>query len=47
MKDTIRSVLKELYNYKISNGFVYRKYLSEDVKLIDPGVETAKKRTSP
>ena len=42
LKDTIHSVLKELYNYQSANQFVYRKYLSEDVALIDPGVETAK-----
>ena len=42
LKDTIHAVLKELYNYQSANQFVYRKYLSEDVALIDPGVETAK-----
>ena len=42
LKDTIHAVFKELYNYKSANQFVYRKYLSEDVALIDPGVETAK-----
>ena len=42
LKDTIHSVLQELYNYKSANQFVYRKYLAEDVALIDPGVETAK-----
>lgn len=42
LKDTIGSVLKELYNYRNSGGFVYRKFLSPDVVLIDPGVETAK-----
>ena len=42
LKDTIHSVLQELYNYQSANQFVYRKYLAEDVALIDPGVETAK-----
>ncbi len=42
LKDTIHAVLKELYNYQSANEFVYRKYLSNDIALIDPGVETAK-----
>ncbi len=42
LKDTIHAVLKELYNYQSANQFVYRTYLSADVALIDPGVETAK-----
>ena len=42
LKDTIHAVLKELYNYKLANQFMYRKYLAEEVELIDPGVETAK-----
>jgi glutamate racemase len=42
MKDTIRSVLNELYNYQSGHDFVYRKYLAAHVELVDPGVETAK-----
>jgi glutamate racemase len=42
LKDTIQSVLKELYNYQSGNEFVYRKYLAAHVELVDPGVETAK-----
>lgn len=42
MKDTINAVFKELYNYAENGKYVYRKYLVEHVKLIDPGVETAK-----
>ncbi|MEY4660111.1 MAG: hypothetical protein RLZZ42_63 [Bacteroidota bacterium] len=42
MRDTIRSVLKELYNLKIRGEFVYRTVLAEYVELVDPAVETAK-----
>ena len=42
MRDTIRHVLNELYNYKVSGEYVYRTVLAEYVELIDPAVETAK-----
>jgi glutamate racemase len=42
MRDTIRNVLKELYNLKIRGEFVYRTVLAEYVELVDPAVETAK-----
>ncbi len=42
MKDTIRSVLSELYNYQTNGNYRYRKILAVHVKLIDPAVETAK-----
>jgi len=42
LKDTIASVLNELYHYKNNNEYRYRKYLVEKVELIDPSVETAK-----
>lgn len=42
MRDTIRDVLKELYNLKIRGEFVYRTVLAEYVELVDPAVETAK-----
>ena len=42
MRDTIRSVLKELYNLKLRGEFVYRSVLAEYVELVDPAVETAK-----
>jgi len=39
----INSVLKELYNYKDKNdAYVYRKFMGEHIKLIDPAVDTAK-----
>lgn len=39
----INKVIKELYNYKNQKGtYVYRKYIAEDVRLIDPAVNTAK-----
>ena len=42
LKDTIASVLNELYHYKNNNEYRYRKYLVEKVELIDPSIETAK-----
>ena len=42
LKDTIASVLNELYQYKKDNQYRYRNYLVEKVELIDPSVETAK-----
>jgi glutamate racemase len=42
MKDTIRSVLRELYNYQTNGNYRYRKILAAHVELIDPAVETAK-----
>lgn len=42
MKDTIASVLQELYNLHNGTAFVYRNVLARDVALIDPAVETAK-----
>lgn len=42
MRDTIRHVLNELYNYKVGSEYEYRTVLAEYVELIDPAVETAK-----
>ena len=42
MKDTIRSVLNELYNYQSNGTYRYRIILATHVELIDPAVETAK-----
>ena len=42
LKDTIASVLNELYHYKNNNEYKYRNYLVEKVELIDPSIETAK-----
>jgi hypothetical protein len=42
LKDTIASVLNELYHYKNNNEYRYRKFLVEKVELIDPSIETAK-----
>jgi glutamate racemase len=42
MRDTIRHVLNELYNYKVSGEYAYRTVLAEYVELIDPAIETAK-----
>jgi glutamate racemase len=42
MKDTIRSVLNELYNYQTNGAYRYRNILAAHVELIDPAVETAK-----
>ncbi len=42
MKDSIRSVLNELYNVNINGEYRYRSVLAAYVELIDPAVETAK-----
>lgn len=42
MRDTIRNVLKELYNLKFNGKYAYRSVLANHVELIDPAVETAK-----
>lgn len=42
MRDTIRHVLNELYNFKINGQYAYRNVLAEYVELVDPAVETAK-----
>lgn len=42
MKDSIRSVLTELYNVNINGEYRYRSVLDPYVELIDPAVETAK-----
>lgn len=42
MKDTIRSVLNELYNYQTNGNYRYQKILARHVELIDPAVETAR-----
>lgn len=42
LKDTIASVLHELYNFQSNGNYRYRKYLAEHVELIDPALETAK-----
>lgn len=42
LRDTIASVLKEMYQVKSNGQYRYRKVLSANVELIDPAVETAK-----
>lgn len=42
LRDTIASVLKELYEVKTNGQYRYQKVLSSKVELIDPAVETAK-----
>ena len=42
LRDTISSVLKELYDFKDENGYRYRGVLALKVELIDPAIETAK-----
>ncbi len=42
MRDTIKHVLNELYNFKINGAYAYRDVLAAHVELIDPAVETAK-----
>jgi len=42
MKDSIRFVLDEMYNYTTNGIYRYREVLSSKVELIDPSVETAK-----
>jgi len=41
--DEIKVVLKELYNYKGRDGaYLYRKFMVENIQLVDPAVNTAK-----
>ena len=42
MRDTIRTVLQELYQYQENGSYIYRSVLAAEVELIDPSVETAK-----
>ena len=42
MRDTIRSVLAELYNHKRNGEYAYRAVLAPYVELVDPSLETAK-----
>ncbi len=42
LKDTIQSVLTELYNFKSGGDYLYRNVISANVQLIDPAIETAK-----
>jgi len=42
MRDTIRHVLNELYNFKMNGEYAYRDVLAYYVELVDPAVETAK-----
>ncbi len=42
LKDTIATVLNQLYHFKNKNEYRYRNYLVEKVELIDPSIETAK-----
>lgn len=41
--DEINTVLHELYNYKGKDGaYLYRNFMAENIKLVDPAVNTAK-----
>jgi glutamate racemase len=43
MTEEIHAILKELYNYKGKDGkHMYRDFMVENIKLIDPAVDTAK-----
>lgn len=42
MRDTIRSVLNELYQFQENGQYIYRSVLAPQVELVDPSVETAK-----
>ncbi|NBR35947.1 MAG: Asp/Glu/hydantoin racemase [Chitinophagales bacterium] len=42
LRDTIASVLTELYSYQDNSGYRYRTVLASHVELIDPAIETAK-----
>jgi glutamate racemase len=42
MRDTIASVLRELYSFEDASGYRYRAVLAPHVELIDPAIETAK-----
>ncbi|MBO0592908.1 aspartate/glutamate racemase family protein [Cellulophaga sp. E16_2] len=41
--DEIKVVLNELYHYKGKDGqYLYQKFMAEDIKLVDPAINTAK-----
>ena len=43
LTEEINLVLKELFNYKTKNGvYLYRDFMSENIILIDPAINTAK-----
>ena len=43
MTDELHAILKELYNYKGKGGkYLYRDFMVENIKLIDPAVDTAR-----
>ncbi|HBK70054.1 MAG TPA: hypothetical protein DDZ39_00080 [Flavobacteriaceae bacterium] len=43
LTDEISLILKELYSYKGKDGqYLYRKFMVENINLIDPAVDTAK-----
>lgn len=43
MTDEISAVLKELYNYRGNNDtYLYRDFMVENIRLVDPAVNTAK-----
>ncbi|PQJ79716.1 glutamate racemase [Polaribacter porphyrae] len=43
LTDEIGLILKELYNYKDKNGaYLYKDFMVENIKLVDPAVDTAK-----
>lgn len=43
LTNEINIVLKELYNYKNRNGdYLYRKFMAEDIQLVDPAGNVAK-----
>jgi glutamate racemase len=43
LMDELSMILKELYNYKGKEGkYLYRNFMAENIKLIDPAVDTAK-----
>lgn len=42
VKEEIKIVLKELYNYKRGGNYTYRPYLVEDVTLVDSAMNTAR-----
>lgn len=43
LMDELSIILKELYNYKGKDGkSLYRNFMVEDIKLVDPAVDTAK-----
>lgn len=42
LRDQIKSILKELYDFSENGTYRYREFLASDVELIDPAFETAK-----